>query len=145
MYCFWSIFMVLSDFLNKAIPGGGPKKNFALRAKSCPLSFPISSLYRPYPFQYHPCIVIRPYPSPCILRSQCTINLESDSCTFFLYPSQVCPCIFHNLLPLSLPISYSPYPCLYFTFISLLCFSKFILKTTNISISVKGGFLYNYF
>ena len=38
MYSFWCIFMVLID---KTIPGGtkkpgGPKKIFALRAKSCP-------------------------------------------------------------------------------------------------------------
>ena len=96
--------MVLSDFLNKAIPGGGPKKNFALRAKSCPLSFPISSLYRPYPFQYHPCIVIRPYPSPCILRSH-ALSISNP----IPAPSSY---ILHKFVPVFFT-TFSLYPCQY--------------------------------
>ena len=131
------------------------------------LSFSISSLYRLYLFQYHPCILpilsniilvsSLSFPisslyrhsslsaSPCILRGhyQSRIRfrhlLPISFTSLSLYFSQHSPFILANIIfvfSLSLFI---------FMFTSLLCFSKYILKTTNISISVKGGFLYNYF
>ena len=145
--------------------------NIILVSSLCPsvfsLSFSISSLYRLYLFQYHPCILpilsniilvsSLSFPisslyrhsslsaSPCILRGhyQSRIRfrhlLPISFTSLSLYFSQPSPFILANIIfvfSLSLFI---------FMFTSLLCFSKYILKTTNISISVKGGFLYNYF